>query len=142
MPKTGRRRRCSSSEDENAVKYYSKHRCIDREYSPVGESRHIKHYSSGSHSRERRRRNHLYSRNRSRSNRRSDRRLRRHKYHEDSCDGSTVGQRCFNAVYLRTVFYPPLLLRTCSHFASIMSVEYLCRDQSDIPSRFRQLCIR
>ncbi|XP_073250797.1 dual specificity protein kinase CLK2-like [Porites lutea] len=83
MPRTSRRKRSLSSGDENLVTYYSKHRCVDREYSPAPESRHVKHYSSRSRSRERRRRHRHSSRNRSHSTRRSDRKLRRQKHRNE-----------------------------------------------------------
>lgn len=90
MPRTSRRKRSLSSGDENSVTYYSKHRCVDREYSPAPESRHVKHYSSRSRSRERRRRHRHSSRNRSHSTRRSDRKLRRQKHRNELTAVSTV----------------------------------------------------
>ncbi|KAM7426472.1 Dual specificity protein kinase clk2 [Porites harrisoni] len=89
MPRTSRRKRSLSSGDENSVTYYSKHRCVDREYSPAPESRHVKHYSSRSRSRERRRRHRHSSRNRSHSTRRSDRKLRRQKHRNEPTAVST-----------------------------------------------------
>lgn len=90
MPRTSRRKRSLSSGDENSVTYYSKHRCVDREYSPAPESRHVKHYSSRSRSRERRRRHRHSSRNRSHSTRRSDRKLRRQKHRNEPTSVCTV----------------------------------------------------
>lgn len=89
MPRNGRRKRSLSSGEDSLVSYYSKHRCIDREYSPVADNRHYKRGSSSIRSRERRHNRHL-SRNRSRSTRRSDRRLRRQKYRNDPSEVSTV----------------------------------------------------
>lgn len=89
MPRNGRRKRSLSSGEESLVSYYSKHRCLDREYSPVSDTRHFKRGSSPIRSRERRHNRHL-SRNRSRSTRRSNRKLRRHKYRNDPPDTFTV----------------------------------------------------
>lgn len=89
MPRNGRRKRSLSSGEDSLVSYYSKHRCIDRECSPVSDTRHYKRGSSTVRSRERRRNRHS-SRNRSRSTRRSDRRLKRQKYHNDPSEASTV----------------------------------------------------
>ena len=89
MPRNGRRKRSLSSGEGNSVSYYSKHRCIDREHSPVSDPRHYKRGSSTVRSRERRHNRHL-SRNRSRSTRRSDRRLKRQKHRNDPSEVSTV----------------------------------------------------
>ena len=89
MPRNGRRKRSLSSGEGNLVSYYSKHRCIDREHSPVSDTRRYKRGSSTVRSRERRHNRHL-SRNRSRSTRRSDRRLRRQKCRNDPSEVSTV----------------------------------------------------
>ena len=90
MPRTSRRKRSLSSGDESSVTYYSKHRCVDREYSPAPENRHVKHHSSRSRSRERRRRHRHSSRNRSDSTRRSDRKLRGQKHRNEPTAVSTV----------------------------------------------------
>ena len=89
MPRNGRRKRSLSSEEGSLVSYYSKHRFIDREHSPVSDTRHYKRGSSTVRSRDRRHNRHL-SRNRSRSTRRSDRRLKRQKDRNDPCEVSTV----------------------------------------------------
>lgn len=89
MPRNGRRKRSLSSGEDSLVSYYSKHRCIDREYSPVTDSRHYKRGSSSIRSRELRHNRHS-SRNRSRSTRRSDRRLKRQKFRNDPSEISTV----------------------------------------------------
>lgn len=89
MPRNGRRKRSLSSEEGSLVSYYSKHRFIDREHSPVSDTRHYKRGSSTVRSRDRRHNRHL-SRNRSRSTRRSDRRLKRQKCRNDPSEVSTV----------------------------------------------------
>lgn len=90
MPRTARRKRSLSSEEDIAITYYSKHRCVDKEYSSVSDNRHFKRYSSRSRSRERRRHNRRCSRNRSHSARRSDRKSRRLKHRHDHSTVSTV----------------------------------------------------
>ncbi|PFX22902.1 Dual specificity protein kinase CLK2 [Stylophora pistillata] len=103
MPRNGRRKRSLSSGGDSLVSYYSKHRCLDRECSPVSETRHLKRGSSSIHSRERRH-NRQLSRNRSRSTRRSDRKTRRHKHRNDPPDShakpSCVDDpsRCFSSI--------------------------------------------
>lgn len=90
MPRTARRKRSLSSEEDISITYYSKHRCVDKEYSSVSDNRHFKRYSSRSRSRERRRHNRRCSRNRSHSARRSDRKSRRLKHRHDHSTVSTV----------------------------------------------------
>ena len=90
MPRNGRRKRSLSSGEGSLVSYYSKHRCIDKEHSPVSDSRHHKRGSSMVRSRERRHNHRHLSRNRSRSTRRSDRRLKRQKYRNDPSEVFTV----------------------------------------------------
>ena len=89
MPRNGRRKRSLSSGEDSLVSYYSKHRCLEREYSPVSETRHLKRGSSPIGSRDRRH-NRQLTRNRSRSTRRSDRKTRRHKHRNDFPDSHTV----------------------------------------------------
>ena len=89
MPRNGRRKRSLSSGEDSLVSYYSKHRCLEREYSPVSETRHLKRGSSPIRSRERRH-NRQLTRNRSRSTRRSDRKTRRHKHRNDFPDSHAV----------------------------------------------------
>lgn len=89
MPRNGRRKRSLSSGEDSLVSYYSKHRYLEREYSPISETRHLKRGSSPIRSRERRH-NRQLTRNRSRSTRRSDRKTRRHKHRNDFPDSHAV----------------------------------------------------
>ena len=99
MPRNGRRKRSLSSGEDSLVSYYSKHRCLEREYSPVSETRHLKRGSSPIRSRERRH-NRQLTRNRSRSTRRSDRKTRRHKHRNDFPDSHAVRSHISVFVFL------------------------------------------
>ncbi|XP_068706963.1 dual specificity protein kinase CLK2-like [Montipora foliosa] len=83
MPRSTRRKRSFSSDEDESINYYSKYRCLDNEHGSGSENRHFKRYSTRSRSRDRRRRNRHCSR--SHSVRRSERKLKRQKHgHEHS----------------------------------------------------------
>ena len=91
MPRSTRRKRCLSIEEDDSLPHYSKYRCMDREHSSHAESRHSKRYSTRSRSHDRRRRTRHCSR--SHSARRSERKSKRQKHRYEHSNLSTVRKK-------------------------------------------------